>query len=150
MNKALFKTVDTRCAGGAHQWLANAGDRQPDGDGCGLAGVPGVSNTAPVAKQIRSQAMAIASTATQDMQRQVKELYREQIQLSGWCGCGQRRWTPEPAKPALHFISGWDQGDSSRPDWPIHPNCRCEALLIDPEDEFWNQTERTVQQIRIL
>ena len=44
--------------------------------------------------------------------------------------------------------SRWEQGDSSRPDWPIHPNCRCEALLIDPEDEFWNETERTVQQIR--
>ena len=24
----------------------------------------------------------------------------------------------------------WDQGDNSRPDWPIHPNCRCESLLL--------------------
>ena len=42
------------------------------------AGVPGVKLTAPVAKQIRSQAMAIARTATQDMQRQVKEQLYEQ------------------------------------------------------------------------
>ena len=42
----------------------------------------------------------------------------------------------------------WDQDDSSRPQWPVHPGCRCEALLIDPEDEFWDETRRTAQQIR--
>jgi len=42
----------------------------------------------------------------------------------------------------------WEQDDSSRPDWPIHPNCRCQAVLIDPEDDFWNGKEITAQQIR--
>ena len=115
------------------------------------AGVPGVSLTAPVAKQIRSQAMAIARTATQDMQRQVKEELYEQnkSQLGGmvwmWSTALDSK-TCETCAPLDQMR--WDQGDSSRPDWPIHPNCRCEALLIDPEDEFWNETERTVQQIR--
>ena len=30
---------------------------------------------------------------------------------------------------------------------PIHVNCRCQLLLIDPEDEFWQDDKRTGQQI---
>ena len=70
VNKALFKTVDTRVRGG----LINGWPTQEIANLMATdvvaAGVPGVSLTAPVAKrQIRSQAMAIARTATQDMQR---------------------------------------------------------------------------------
>jgi hypothetical protein len=151
VNKALFKTVDTRVRGG----LINGWPTQEIADLMATdvvaAGVPGVKLTAPVAKQIRSQSMAIARTATQDMQRQVKEELYEQnkSQLGGmvwmWSTALDSK-TCETCAPLDQ--QRWEQGDSSRPDWPIHPNCRCEALLIDPEDEFWNETERTVQQIR--
>ena len=151
VNKALFKTVDTRVRGG----LINGWPTQDIADLMAtdvvVAGVPGVSLTAPVAKQIRGQAMAIARTATQDMQRQIKEELYEQnkSQLGGmvwmWSTALDSK-TCETCAPLDQ--QRWDQGDSSRPQWPIHPNCRCEALLIDPEDEFWNETERTVQQIR--
>ena len=151
VSKALFRTVDTRVRGG----LINGWPTKDIADLMATdvisAGIPGVNLTAPVAKQIRSQAMAIARTATQDMQRQVKEqLYEEnKSQLGGmvwmWSTALDSR-TCETCAPLDQ--RRWDQGDSSRPDWPLHPNCRCEALLIDPEDEFWNETERTVQQIR--
>ena len=36
----------------------------------------------------------------------------------------------------------WEQGIHST---PTHPNCRCEAVLIDPEDEFWNETDANGQ-----
>ena len=34
------------------------------------------------------------------------------------------------------------------PDYPIHPNCRCQVLPIDPEDPFWDDNEVTARQIR--
>jgi hypothetical protein len=151
INKALFKTVDTRVRGG----LINGWPTQEIADLMATdvvaAGVPGVKLTAPVAKQIRSQAMAIARTATQDMQRQVKEELYEQnkSQLGGMVWMWSTALDSKTCETCAPLDQRrWEQGDSSRPDWPIHPNCRCEALLIDPEDEFWNETERTVQQIR--
>ena len=151
VNKALFKVVDTRVRGG----LINGWTTKEIADLMATdviaAGVPGVNLSAEAAKQIRSQAMAIARTATQDMQRQVKEqLYEDnKSQLKGmvwmWSTALDSK-TCETCAPLDQMR--WEQGDSRRPQWPIHPNCRCEALLIDPEDEFWNETERTVQQIR--
>ena len=93
------------------------------------------------------------------MQRQVKEAAlrgeQEPARRDGVDvvhGAGQQQ-TCETCAPLDQMR--WEQGDvapastiskAALPDWPIHPNCRCEALLIDPEDEFWNETERTVQQ----
>ena len=151
VNKSLFKVVDTRVRGG----LINGWPTQEIADLMAkdviAAGVPGVSLTAPVAKQIRSQAMAIARTATQDMQRQVKEELYEQNkdQLDGMVWMWSTALDSKTCETCAPLDQRrWAQGDSSRPQWPIHPNCRCEALLIDPEDEFWNETERTAQQIR--
>ena len=151
VTKALFRTVDTRVRGG----LINGWPTKDIADLMATdvisAGIPGVNLTAPVAKQIRGQAMAIARTATQDMQRQVKEqLYEEdKSQLGGMVWMWSTALDSKTCETCAPLDQRrWDQGDSSRPDWPLHPNCRCEALLIDPEDEFWNETERTVQQIR--
>ena len=150
INKALFKTVDTRVRGGLIRGETTKAIADLMATDVVAAGVPGVNLTAPVAKQIRGQAMAIARTATQDMQRQVKEqLYEEnKNQLGGmvwmWSTALDSK-TCETCAPLDQMR--WDQGEK-RPDWPIHPNCRCEALLIDPEDEFWNETERTAQQVK--
>ena len=76
VNKALFKAVDTRVRG------IIRGDTTKDiadlmATDVMTAGIPGVKLTAPVARQIKSQATAIARTA-QDMARQVKEQVYEQ------------------------------------------------------------------------
>ena len=151
VNKALFKVVDTRVRGGLVKGWPTQEIANLMATDVVAAGVPGVSLTAPVAKQIRSRAMTIARTATQDMQRQVKEELYEQnkSQLGGmvwmWSAALDSR-TCQICAPLDQMR--WDQGDSSRLQAPIHPNCRCEVLLIDPEDEFWNGRERTAQQIR--
>ena len=33
---------------------------------------------------------------------------------------------------------------------PIHVNCRCQLLLIDPEDEFWTEGKQSGQQLKPL
>ena len=40
----------------------------------------------------------------------------------------------------------WDKKKDAPP-VPIHVNCRCQLLLIDPEDEFWDEGRKTGQQI---
>ena len=87
------------------------------------AGVGG-GLTAPVAKQIRGQAMAIARDGTQDMQRQVKEELYEQVQLGGMVWMWSKRWTRCETCAPLDQAMGANR-------WPIHPNC-LDALLIDP------------------
>ena len=42
----------------------------------------------------------------------------------------------------------WEQGDSSRPDWPLHANCRCQCVLVDPEDTEFADQARTAVVIR--
>ena len=36
----------------------------------------------------------------------------------------------------------------NKPYWPLHIGCRCQLLLIDPDDEFWNSPQREGTQIR--
>ena len=151
VNKALFKTVDTRVRGGLINGWTTRDIADLMATDVVAAGVPGVKLTAPVAKQIRSQAIAIARTATQDMQRQVKEeLYEQNKHLMKgmvWM------WTTGLDSKTCETCAvldqrRWEQDDPTRPEWPLHPHCRCEALLIDPEDEFWNETQRNAQQIK--
>ena len=151
VNKALFKTVDTRVRMGIIRGDTTKGIADLMATDVMTAGIPGVKLTAPVAQQIKSQATAIARTATQDMAVQVKEQVYEQNKAATegmvwqWSTALDSR-TCETCAP----LDGrrWKQRDSSKPDWPLHPNCRCQSLLIDPEDDFWNGREVTAQQIR--
>ena len=146
VNKALFKTVDMRVRGGIIRGATTNEIADLMATDVLTAGIPGVKLTAPVAQQIMSQATAIARTATQDMARQVKEQVYEQNKAATegmvwqWSTALDSR-TCETCAP----MDGrrWEQGDNSYPDWPLHPNCRCQALLIDPEDDFWNGREVT-------
>ena len=38
----------------------------------------------------------------------------------------------------------WDERKDA-PKVPIHVNCRCQLLLIDPEDEFWTEGKQSGQ-----
>ena len=124
INKALFKTVDTRVRGGIIRGETTKDIADLMVTDVMAAGVHGVKLTAPVAKQIKSQATAIARTATQDMARQVKEQVYEQNKAATegmvwqWSTALDSR-TCETCAP----MDGrrWDQGDSSRPDWSFTP-----------------------------
>ena len=113
-------------------------------------GVPGVSLRGQTAtRQIRAQAMAMTRTVTQDVANQIKE----------------QVWDAN-ADAVSGFVYQWSSALDSRtcatcapldnktwktrreaPTVPIHVNCRCQLLLIDPEDEFWQDDKRTGQQI---
>ena len=150
VDKALFRTVDTRVRAGIIQGKITQDIADEMATDVISRGVPGVQLTPPVAKNIRSQAMAMARTATQDMARQVKEQVYEANSdaMEGmvwlWSAALDSR-TCETCGP----LDGqrWDKQNEA-PSWPLHPNCRCQVLPIDPEDDFWNEPEITAQQIR--
>ena len=100
-------------------------------------------------RRIRAQAMAMTRTVTQDVQMQVKEEFwdnnAEALQgfVYQWSAALDSR-TCQTCAP----LDGqrWDKR-SDAPRKPIHVNCRCDLLLIDPEDEFWDEGRKTGQQL---
>ena len=113
-------------------------------------GVKGVSLRGQTSvRTIRAQAMAMTRTVTQDVNHQIKE----------------ELWDAN-ADALEDFVYQWSSALDSRtcqtcapldgqtwkkkadaPPVPIHVNCRCQLLLIDPEDEFWTQDRKVGQQI---
>ena len=113
-------------------------------------GVPGVSLRGKTSvRAIRAQSMAMARTVTADVSRQIRQevyaanadaledmvyLYSAALDSRTCPTCAAydgRRWNSESDAPVT----------------PIHPNCRCQVLAIDPEDPFWDSQRRTGIQI---
>ena len=113
-------------------------------------GVKGVSLRGQTSvRTIRAQAMAMTRTVTQDVNHQIKE----------------EVWDAN-ADALEDFVYQWSSALDSRtcqtcapldgqtwkkkadaPPVPIHVNCRCQLLLIDPEDKFWTKDRKVGQQI---
>lgn len=150
VDKALFRTVDTRVRAGIIEGKTTEQIAREMVADVQRQGVPGVSLSTGVSKQVRSQAMAIARTATQDMARQVKDqVYganRDAMEGMVWL------WTAALDSKTCETCGPLDgkrwTKKSEAPTWPLHPNCRCQLLPIDPTDDFWNEPEITAQQIR--
>ena len=86
--------------------------------------------------QIKAQAKAVARTAVQDMNRQVNEQVWDEQTFSSdlrweWVAAFDSRTCPVCAP--LDNILRKDR--KSFPEWPIHVNCRCQVVLVDPEDK---------------
>ena len=87
-----------------------------------IGGVPGVRLNAPVTRQIRNQAMAVARTATQSMAKEVKEtVYDGQRRCTGGLGLGVGSSARLKDMPHLH-ASG---SDAVGPRRPAGPNGHC-------------------------
>ena len=148
--RALFKSIDTRVRAGIIQGKTTQDIADEMAIDVISRGVPGVQLTADVAKNIRSQAMTMARTATQDMNRQVKnEVYDANADaLEGM----QWQWTTALDSKTCEICMPLDGSRTDtkegHPDYPIHPNCRCQVLPIDPEDPFWDDNEVSARQIR--
>jgi SPP1 gp7 family putative phage head morphogenesis protein len=150
IDKSLFRLVDTEVrAGMINGTPTDEIARSMIGE-VTRAGIPGVDiNSGKVSKRIRSQANAIARTATQDMARQVKqEVYdanADAMEGMEW------QWTTALDSKTCEVCGVLDgkreKEQKALPDWPLHPNCRCQSLPIDPEDPFWNNSEVTAQTI---
>jgi len=118
-------------------------------------GVPGVSLRGQTSvRTIRAQAMAMTRTVTQDVSRQIKEeLWDANAEaLEGfiyqWSAALDSRTCPTCAP-----LDGrkWPTRQAAAKDGavkPIHVGCRCDLLLIDPEDDFWTKDRKTGQQVK--
>jgi len=148
--EGMFRVVDRKVQTGVLQGLTTQQIAQQVVKETKRLGVFGVSlDGDTAARAIRAQAMAMTRTVTQDVQRQVKEQVWDANAdaLDGfvyqWSAALDSR-TCQTCAP----LDGkrWDKrGDAPTP--PIHVNCRCQLLLIDPEDEFWDEGKKTGQQI---
>tara|TARA_B100000902_G_scaffold394159_1_gene449905 strand:- start:1683 stop:2966 length:1284 start_codon:yes stop_codon:yes gene_type:complete len=86
-------------------------------------------------RRIKAQARAIARTAVQDMNRQVNEQVWNENNFSSdlrweWVAAFDSRTCPVCA-PLDNLVR---KKRESFPEYPIHVNCRCQIVLIDPED----------------
>lgn len=152
VTKALFRNVDKAVRKGIINGTPTEDIAASIAKRTMRAGIEGVDLNAPgVAKQIRGQAMAMSRTAIQDFNQQVKEtVYREfDDALEGMV------WEHSAALdsrtcPTCMPLDGaqWAQGNSSRPAIPIHVGCRCQQVLIDPEDPYFKENSKTAQVIR--
>ena len=151
INRAMFKVIDTRVRTGFLRGTPTSEIADQMMVDTTIGGVPGVRLNAPVTKQIRSQAMAVARTATASMAKEVKEAVYDANKdaLEGlvweWESALDSRTCPT-CMPLDQ--QRWDQGDISRPDWPLHANCRCQCVLVDPEDTEFADQARTAVVIR--
>ena len=114
-------------------------------------GVPGVSLRGQTSvRTIRAQAMAMTRTVTQDVNHQIKsELWDANADaledfVYQWSSALDSR-TCQTCAP----LDGrtWKK-KADAPPVPIHVNCRCQLLLIDPEDEFWTKDRKVGQQVK--
>ena len=118
----------------------------------GVKGVTLQGNTS--ARLIRQQAMAMARTVSADVQHQIKsEVWRDNASALRDL---EYEWTAALDSKTCQTCAPLDnrrfkteeevyrQGLSI----PIHVNCRCQLVIIDPEDPFWDEDERYGQQIK--
>lgn len=87
-------------------------------------------------KRIRAQSKAIARTAIQDLNRQVNEQVWNANEFSSdlrweWVAAFDSR-TCQVCGPLDNIQR---KSRSSFPDYPIHVNCRCQVILVDPSDQ---------------
>ena len=86
-------------------------------------------------RQLKAQAKAVARTAVQDMNRQVNEQVWNDNQFSSdlrweWVAAFDSR-TCQVCAPLDNILR---KDRKSFPNWPVHVNCRCQVVLVDPED----------------
>ena len=148
--QSMFRVVDRKVRAGMIEGLTTQAIADQVVHETISRGVPGVSLRGQTAvRTIRAQAMAMTRTVTQDVAHQVKEQIWDANAdaLSGfvyqWSSALDSRTCPTCAP--LDNQTWKTKGEA--PAVPIHVNCRCQLLLIDPEDEFWQDDKRTGQQI---
>ena len=118
-------------------------------------GVPGVSLRGQTSvRTIRAQAMAMTRTVTQDVNHQIKEeLWDANADaLEGfvyqWSSALDSRTCQSCAPLDQQTFKTRKEVSSKGLYVPLHPNCRCQLLLIDPEDKFWTEDRKTGQQVK--
>ena len=149
--QSMFRVVDRKVRAGMIEGLTTQAIADQVVHETISRGVPGVSLRGQTAvRTIRAQAMAMTRTVTQDVAHQIKEQVWEANAdaLEGfvyqWSSALDSR-TCQTCAPLDNQT--WKTRGEVPVSIPAHVNCRCQLLLIDPEDEFWQEDKRTGQQI---
>ena len=148
--QTMFRVVDTKVRAGMIEGLTTQQIADEVVHETISRGVPGVSLQGKTAvRTIRAQAMAMTRTVTQDMSRQIRdELYdANKGALKGFVYLFTSALDSRTCPSCAPLDGKRYDSKSEAPTTPLHVNCRCQVLAIDPEDEFWDETKRTGQQI---
>ena len=148
--QTMFRVVDTKVRAGMIEGLTTQQIADQVVHETISRGVPGVSLQGKTAvRTIRAQAMAMTRTVTQDMSRQIRdELYdANKGALKGFVYLFTSALDSRTCPSCAPLDGKRYDSKSEAPTTPLHVNCRCQVLAIDPEDEFWDETKRTGQQI---
>ena len=148
--QSMFRVVDTKVRAGMIEGRTTQQIADEVVHETISRGVPGVSLQGKTAtRQIRAQAMAMTRTVTQDMSRQIREeLYAANTSaLQGFVYLFTSALDSRTCQTCAPLDGKRYKSKSKAPTTPLHVGCRCQVLLIDPEDEFWDETTRTGQQI---
>jgi len=148
--QSMFRVVDTKVRAGMIEGRTTQQIADEVVHETISRGVPGVSLQGKTAtRQIRAQAMAMTRTVTQDMSRQIREeLYAANTSaLQGFVYLFTSALDSRTCQTCAPLDGKRYKSKSKAPTTPLHVNCRCSVLIIDPEDDFWDETTRTGQQI---
>jgi SPP1 gp7 family putative phage head morphogenesis protein len=148
--QTMFRVVDTKVRAGMIEGLTTQQIADQVVHETISRGVPGVSLQGKTAvRTIRAQSMAMTRTVTQEMSRQIRdELYdANKGALKGFVYLFTSALDSRTCPSCAPLDGQRYESKSKAPTTPLHVNCRCSVLLIDPEDEFWDETKRTGQQI---
>lgn len=148
--QSMFRVVDTKVRAGMIEGLTTQQIADKVVHETITRGVPGVSLRGETAvRTIRAQAMAMSRTVTQDVSRQIREeLYdANSSALKDFVYLFTAALDSRTCPTCAPLDGRRYNSKSEAPTTPLHVNCRCQVLLIDPEDEFWDETKRTGQQI---
>ena len=98
-------------------------------------GVPGVTMNAEGMRKIRNQAMALSRTVTQDINRQVSETVWDANAdaMEGMVYLFSTALDSRTCETCAPLDNTRYDTLSEAPTTPLHPNCRCQVLPIDPE-----------------
>ena len=148
--RSMFRVVDRKVRAGMIEGLPTKDIADQVIHETILRGVPGVSLRGQTSvRTIRAQAMAMARTVTADVSRQIREeLYDANRDAMSDMVYQFSSALDSRTCPTCAAYDGqrWEKR-ADAPKTPVHPNCRCQVLAIDPEDPFWSEQRRNGQQI---
>ena len=148
--KSMFRVVDQKVRSGIIQGLTTQEIADQVVHETIVKGIPGVSLQGDTSvRLIRQQAMAMSRTVTQDVNRQIKEQVWDDNadQLEGMTYLFTTALDSRTCETCAPLDGMRKKDRKDMPRTPLHPNCRCQVLLIDPTDPFWDDPERTGQQM---
>lgn len=149
--QTMFRVVDTKVRAGMIEGLTTQQIADQVVHETISRGVPGVSLQGKTAvRTIRAQSMAMTRTVTQDMSRQIREeLYdANKGALKGFVYLFTSALDSRTCPSCAPLDGKRYESKSKAPTTPLHVNCRCQVLAIDPEDEFWDESRLTGQQVK--